>query len=62
MDLLKEIRFQRLLSRYEKTFGTQPPIRQATVDEAIAYMSERLASCHGATGHATLGPATGQHA
>lgn len=62
MDLLKEIRFQRLLSRYEKTFGVEPPIAQATVDEAIAFMSERLAACRGTTAPRAFGPATGQHA
>lgn len=42
MDLLEEIRFQRLLSTYEKTFGTEPPIANATVEEAITFMAERL--------------------
>ena len=61
MDLLKEIRFQRLLSRYEKTFGAEPPITDATVDEAIAFMSERLARCR-VTSRDVAGPAAGQHA
>ncbi len=59
MDLLKEIRFQRLLTRYEKTFGTEPPMARATVDEAIAFMSARLANRRVPTGPAALDRATG---
>jgi len=59
MDLLKEIRFQRLLTRCEKTFGTESPIAQATVDEAIAFMSARLANRRATAGPTALGRVAG---
>lgn len=43
-DLLQQASFERLLARYERTFGTAPPLAVATLDEAIAYMRARLAA------------------
>jgi hypothetical protein len=41
---LEEILFERLLSRYEKRFGTQPDITAATVDEAVERLRRDLAA------------------
>ncbi|MDX1484330.1 MAG: hypothetical protein R3229_07600 [Alphaproteobacteria bacterium] len=43
MNVLLETAFNRLLSRYERTFGEQPPFTRATAEEVIAYMRRRLA-------------------
>ena len=42
MNLVKENLFERLLRRYERRFGGPPPITVATLDEAIAYVREKL--------------------
>jgi len=42
MDILQETLFNRLLARYERTFGELPPFRVATLSDAIAYMKDRL--------------------
>lgn len=62
MDLLKEIPFQRLLSRYEKTFGAEPPVTGVCVDETIALMSWRLAACRRVGSAPAIQSLAGQHA
>jgi hypothetical protein len=42
MSALQEIAFQRLLPKYERVFGEPPPFTAATVDEAVAFMRDRL--------------------
>lgn len=42
MCVLQEATYERLLGRYERTFGEQPTLTVATLDEAIAFMRARL--------------------
>ena len=42
MDILQETLFERLLSRYERTFGELPPFKVMTLGDAISYMRDRL--------------------
>lgn len=42
MNVLLETAFDRLLSRYERTFGEAPPFTAATAEEAIEFMRRRL--------------------
>lgn len=44
MNVLLETAFNRLLTKYERTFGEQPPFTNATAEEVIAHMRERLAA------------------
>lgn len=45
MSLLNQITFERLLPQYERAFGGPPPFASATVEEAVAYMRDRLRNC-----------------
>lgn len=42
MNVLLETAFERLLSKYERTFGEQPPFTIATAEEVMAFMRRRL--------------------
>jgi hypothetical protein len=44
MSLIEEHLFERLLNRYEKRFGAQPPLTVATVDEAVQRLRQDLAA------------------
>jgi len=50
MNLLLETAFDRLLSRYVRTFGEQPPFTSATAEEVIGHMRRRLAETRAADG------------
>ncbi len=52
MNLLLETAFDRLLSRYVRTFGEQPPFTRATAEEVIGHMRRRLAETRAADGFA----------
>lgn len=43
MDLLLETAFNRLLPKYERTFGELPPFSSAPVEEVVSHMRRRLA-------------------
>lgn len=45
MSLMQEHLLERLWSRYEKRFGTEPPFDVATVDEALARLQDALRDC-----------------
>jgi hypothetical protein len=42
MSTFQEITFHRLLPKYERVFGEPPPFTATTVDEAVAFMRDRL--------------------
>jgi hypothetical protein len=42
MSTLQEITFLRLLPKYERVFGEPPPFTATTVDDAVAFMRDRL--------------------
>lgn len=42
MNVVLESAFDRLLTKYERTFGEPPPFTAATAEEVIAYMRRRL--------------------
>jgi len=42
MDVLLDATFDRLLSKYERTFGEPPPYDAASADEVVSHMRRRL--------------------
>jgi hypothetical protein len=42
MSTLQEITFHRLPSKCERVFGALPPFTATTVDQAVAFMRDRL--------------------
>lgn len=42
MSLLHEVAFERLLPKYERTFGGPPPFKIASNEEVVEHMRERL--------------------
>ena len=56
MSGLDEALFERLYPRYRQTFGEPPPLRAASLDEAVAFMRSRLRahSCEAAQTLASL--------
>lgn len=57
MDVLLDATFDRLLSKYERTFGEQPPYRAADADEVVSHMRRRLRQAFAAELRRPTGPA-----
>lgn len=44
MTLLDQITLERLWAKYEKRFGAPPPLRSASIPEAIAFLRRELSA------------------